>query len=167
MRNQVTNIVIALTIFFGSVGCYTERKAERQVDKAHHQYPGVPAKFCADVYPPRDSIGVIKEYIQGEDVIVTDTVVQTEFKNDTLVITHYITRFVNNTDTFRDTKYIQLENKAAIVVKDGQIGLLKIEGSKISTSRNTWRTWALVGWGIVALLAVWKILKIYFGRKII
>lgn len=46
--------------------CYTQDKATRQVYRAHLKYPIVGARFCANVYPTRESI----QYIKGKDSLI-------------------------------------------------------------------------------------------------
>lgn len=155
VRKYVTAVL--LTVAFAS--CYTQRTAERQVDKAHHKYPTVPAKFCSDKYPPQDSVSIVKEYIQGEDIIVLDTVVNDNYISDSIIITKYITKTITKTDTIRDTKYIQMENKAKVTILEAENSALvsKVEAS--DADRDKWRKRFYHACGALALVILVGIIK--------
>lgn len=46
------NIIIAFAVFVIFTGCYSYKKADRQVYKAGRYYPGLTAAYCAERYPP-------------------------------------------------------------------------------------------------------------------
>lgn len=168
MKNTITKIMIVISLaamILGMSSCYTARTAERQVDKAHHKHPHVPAKFCAERFPPIDSISIIKEYIQGKDVVFTDTLVERNYLLDTLILTKYITKTVKTTDTVRDTKYVQQENKAMLVLKKSEIKELGTQVAMLTHSRDSWRKWALVLAGILVLYVLFRIIKLYVFKK--
>ena len=168
MKNTITKIMIAISLaamILGMSSCYTARTAERQVDKAHHKYPAVPAKFCAERFPPLDSISIITEYIQGEDIVYTDTLVERNYMLDTLILTKYITKTVKTTDTLRDTKYVQQENKALLVVKDAEIQELSKEVVVLNQSRNSWRKWTLVLGVLLVSYVLFRIIKLYVFKN--
>lgn len=48
-------------------GCYNEKKAIQQFNKAALNYPRLPAAYCSDHFPVRDSI------IKGDTIITIDT----------------------------------------------------------------------------------------------
>src|ERR1043165_2466068 len=148
MKNTITKIMIAISVIAAIIGlaaCYTGRTAQRQIDKAHHQYPLTAAKFCADTYAATDSVSVVKEYIQGKDMVQTDTVVETRFNTDTVTVTRFITRNIKTTDTLRDTKYVVQENKAAIALLQAENQTTKEQNLVLTGQLNTWRKWALLG----------------------
>lgn len=126
------NLITALAMLFCLGSCYTERIAQKHVDKAHYRYPTVPAKFCSEKYPPADSVSIVKEYIQGEDLVFTDTLLEIHHLQDTLILTKYITKTVRTTDTLRDTRYVQQENKALITLRDAEIKKLNTKLTSIT-----------------------------------
>lgn len=169
MKNTITIIMLAITLLamlIGMSSCYTERAAQRQVDKAHHKYPLVAAKFCAEKYVPTDSVSIVKEYIPGKDVIHTDTVVETQVVADTITVTKYITKISRVTDTLRDTKYVVQENKAAIKLLQSENRKLSDANLLLGSKLSAWRNWALAGWGLLLLLVLWRIVSAYlkFGN---
>jgi choline kinase len=160
--------MLALTgvaMLLGMGSCYTERTAQKQVDKAHHRYPAVPAKFCSEKYPPTDSVSMVKEYIQGEDFVFADTLLEIHHLRDTTVLTKYITKTIRTTDTLRDTKYVQQENKALVSLKEAEIKNLNKNLTSATNSRDNWRRWALVFGGILLLYTTFRIVRYYFLRK--
>ncbi len=168
MKNTITKIMIAISLgamLLGMGSCYTARTAERQVDKAHHKYPEVPAKFCSERFPPLDSISIVKEYIQGEDIVYTDTLVERNYTLDTLILTKYITKTVKTTDTLRDTKFVQQENKSLLLFKDSEIKGLTEKVITLEQSRDGWRKWALMLAGILAAYVMFRIVKLYVFKK--
>ena len=153
--------ITLLAMLIGMSSCYTERTAQRQVDKAHHKYPLISAKFCADKYAPVDSVSVVTEYITGKDIIHTDTIVETEIVADTITVTKYITKSSRITDTVRDTKYVVQENKAAVKLLQSENSQLTSKNIVLGSRLSVWRYWALAGWGLLLLLVLWKIIRAY------
>jgi uncharacterized protein YneF (UPF0154 family) len=170
MRNTITIIMIILSLLMMLVGmsaCYTEQKAMKQVDKAQRLFPAVPAKHCYEKYPPLDSVSIVKEFIPGQDVVINDTVWETEVSFDTVLLTRYITKAVKSTDTFRDTRYVQVENKVGHVLRDARIAELSkenavLQSQKASLNRRVWILGCLLG-----LFVAYKVVRLYLGRKMI
>lgn len=68
--------ILILLVAIACSGCYTERRATRQVAKAAALQPLVVATVCAQLYPPVDSV-VVRDsihYIPGVPIITRDTV---------------------------------------------------------------------------------------------
>lgn len=76
--------------------CHTAKSDTAKLSKIDYRHPTVPAAFCASKYPPRDSVHERTEYIQGEDVVMLDTVTEDRYISDTTIITRYITKTVTN-----------------------------------------------------------------------
>lgn len=168
MKDLFTKIMIAVSIvamLLGMSSCYTEHVAQRQVDKAQHRYPAVPAKFCSEQYPPKDSMSVVKEYLQGEDVVFTDTLIMLHHAQDTVVLTKYITKTVKTTDTLRDTRYVQQENKALLTLKETELKTLNTKLTTVTDSFKDWRSWTLILGGMVILYIVFRAIRYYLFRK--
>lgn len=157
--------ISAVAMLLGMSSCYTEHKAQKQVDKAHHRYPTVPAKFCSEQYPPKDSVSVVKEYLQGEDVIITDTMIMLHQLRDTVVLTKYITKTIRTTDTLRDIKYVQQENKAALTLKEAELRRLNTKLNSVTDSRNNWRKWSLALGGVILLYVCFRLVRYYLLKK--
>lgn len=98
------------------IGCYTERKAKNQFSKAVVAYPKIPADYCADEFPVKDSL--ITDTLRTTDTLYVDPL-----PNDTVLIQDfdtvriYITKtlpgkVITNTVYIRDT--ILRENTAAL-----------------------------------------------------
>lgn len=168
MKDLITRIMIAISVaamVLGMSSCYTERKAQEQVDKAHHRYPAVPAKFCSEQYPPKDSVSVLKEYLQGEDVVFTDTLIMLHHLQDTVVLTKYITKTIKTTDTLRDTRYVQQENKALLTLKETELRTVNTKLTSVTDSRDDWRRWTLILGGVLVLYIAFRVVRYYLMRK--
>jgi hypothetical protein len=85
-------------------GCYSEKKAVRQVGKAQAYYPSVTADFCARTHPIAEFIRDSFIYLQGEPELIIDTMT----KSDT--VEHYVTRYITKTVKVTDTVYKSREN---------------------------------------------------------
>ena len=169
MKNTITGILIFLAfvmMLLGMSSCYTERTAQRQVSKAHYKYPGVPARLCADVYPPKDSVSLVREYIQGEDVVFFDTVVETQLFSDTVTMIKYVTKTVRTTDTLRDTKYVQLENRAKIELKDVEIKRLNHINTALEQMNELQRCWLWILGGVMVAYLVYMLVRIYLRKML-
>jgi hypothetical protein len=170
MKDLITIIMITVALVMMIIGCnscYTERTAQRQVDKAHHRYPLVPATFCSERYPPTDSISIVKEYIPGEDLVFTDTLVEFQTLRDTAVVTKYITRTVRTTDTLRYTRYVQQENKAGLIVKDAVIKKCSEENALLRQSNDSKTCWLWILGGILGMYLLYRLVRLYLaGRKL-
>lgn len=157
--------ILALLVW-GLSGCYTQRTAERQTDKAHHKYPLVVAKKCAETYPCKDSVHYQTEYIQGDAVMFVDTVTEVYSTIDTVTIVKYLTKTIERIDTVRDVKYIQQTDKAKEAVLKGENEQLKKDLIIMTDSRDDWRLWAIILGSIIALWLVWKLAKGYVSKWI-
>ncbi|HYD19937.1 MAG TPA: hypothetical protein VEB40_00575 [Flavipsychrobacter sp.] len=169
MKNIITKMMIIVAfamMLLGVSSCYTERTAQRQVSKAHNKYPEVSARLCADVYAPKDSVSLVREYIQGEDVVFLDTVTETQMFSDTVALVKYVTKTVLTTDTLRDTKYVQLENKAKIELKDVEIKRLNHINTALEQMNELLRCWLWILGGVVAAYLVYMLVRIYLRKML-
>lgn len=140
-------------------GCDTVKMDSKKAAKIHYRNPKVLAKFCSETYKPTDSVQVVKEYLQGEDVVFIDTVFEEVHSSDTAYIIKYITKTINKTDTIRDTKYVQVVNNAGLALcqkeKEEQADELARTETRLSIA-----TWAAGIMGSILLfLLIWTILK--------
>lgn len=157
-------LTVALIAAFSS--CHTVKSDTAKLSKIDYRHPLVPANFCASKYPPKDSTSIVKEYIQGEDVVRLDTVTEYQYEtiSDTVYATKYITKTVTKTDTLRDTRYIKEENKARIVVLNAEIDKYKDTVIRLTDSRNDWRLWCLVLGGAWIAYIIFKVIKRKYVR---
>jgi len=147
-------------------GCHTAKSDTKKVAAVDYRHPLVLAGYCASKYPPTDSTSIVKEYIQGEDIVFSDTVVRYEMHSDTVFATKWLTKTIKTTDTIRDTRYVQQENKALIVLRDAELKVCGAELIKKTESRDNWRMWALIGWGIIGLSVIVWIVRTYLKGRI-
>lgn len=166
----ITILVISAVIAFILLtmpSCYTARTAERQVDKAHHRYPLVPAKYCADHFDPTDSASTIVEYLQGDTLVFTDTLIQSV--TDTIDATVYVYKTIVNTRTVHDTvktkEYVKTENKAKIVVLEAEKGKLQTANAELSTTLGIRTKWLWILGGLICAFLVYKVASRFIKGK--
>lgn len=112
MKNLTTYTLITLSWVLLVVGCNSEKRALRHIHKAERINSEIPAKYCAEKYPPIDSINERTIFIPGETI--TDTVETTnlEIIQDTVFITKIKTITVTKHDTVRQVKYEKVVDRA-------------------------------------------------------
>lgn len=130
MKNQT----LILLILILTSGCYTQKKAQKQFNKAHFKYPEISAKGCSIYYPIKEKITTDTKYIKGE----VDTFIEfVEVDCDTVVQTKYKERIVKipcpprlqRVDTIFKTEIKEIENSAKTEVLN--LHIKRIEADKV------------------------------------
>ena len=158
--------VIVLGMIWGLTSCSTVKKDTRKVYKVHYRNPLVLAKYCSETYPCKDSVHYQTEYIQGEDLVFTDTLYEYTHGVDTVYLTKYITKTVKQIDTLRDTKYIQQTDKAAIRVCEADKKTAQDALVIMTDSRDVWRLCGIISSALVMCWIIYKLVRLYFKKKI-
>lgn len=154
------NALVCLLIV--AAGCYTPKKADKQLAKAMSEYPEKVAGVCKKEYPckPGKTDTLEKVYYDLIEVecpeypIIYDTIIDTITKVKDKI--KYVTVKVPSKETII-TKYII--DSALVKVYQSKYEECKKEADKWKykvKSRMTW-IWALIA--LVILLAAWLILK--------
>lgn len=140
-------------------GCYSSKKAKLQFNKAALNYPEIPAAYCANEFPVRDS--VIKDTVTTTDTVL----IQGSITEDTLIVrvndTVRITiirdlpgKVITNTVHIRDT--IIRENTAALksceIDKSKLITLTEAQAADIKKYKGRAKTKGFIMWGLIALI---------------
>jgi hypothetical protein len=135
----------------------TANKATRQIANISHKQPIILAEECGKRYPPIDSIWEKETFIQGETMIVTDTVT---VDCDSAVKT--FVRYVKvpfgskvRVDTMVVTKFERQVNTAAINAITRKYNDLTVTHGKDKQSRNIWM-WIAIGLGAAWVLYIAK-----------
>lgn len=151
-------------------GCYSERAAKKQFAKAAIAYPKIPADYCANEFPVKDSLIT-------DTVLTTDTIFiqggvfeDTVILNDTVRITVVKTlpaKIITNTVHIRDT--IIRENTAALksceIDKSKTIGLLVKKTDEADKYKGQAKKRGFIMWGLIALLIGYIGLRTYLRTK--
>ena len=134
MKNQMKNQILSLLILLSLTGCFTQKKAQKQFNKAHFKYPEISAKGCSIFYPIKEKITIDTKYIQGEiDTFIEfvevdcDTVIETKFKERIIQIP--CPPRLQRVDTIYKTEYKELENTAKLEVLN--INIKRLEADRI------------------------------------
>lgn len=112
MKNFI-QIVIILILFSS---CYTIKTAQKQVIKAHLNYPETTSGFCAETFPVKENVVEKTKFIKGETIVKKDTVtvdcdsVVNDKNTSNKVLIQYET--IYQTDTIFKEKIIEKENTA-------------------------------------------------------
>ena len=118
-------LLIGLFIIFLASGCYTQKRAKKQVAKVQALHPGVLMNSCSLFYPPKIHDSIITEYIQGETEYFFDTikvncdsVVKANRNGNNLAVSNIIDKYIKvpklRVDTLYDHQYHTIENPAKI-----------------------------------------------------
>jgi hypothetical protein len=158
MKKQLTWVSVAITFSLLLLsGCMTANKATRQIANISRKQPIILADECGKRYPPTDSIWEKETFIQGETMVVTDTVtVDCDSAVKTLV------RYVKvpfgskvRIDTMIVTKFERQVNTAAIEAVTRKYNDLTVQRTKDRQARNIWM-WIAIGLGAAWLLFIAK-----------
>lgn len=151
-------------------GCYTERKAKEQFSKAAIAYPKIPAEFCANEFPVKDSI--ITDTLLTTDTLyvegLSDTIMIQDFDTVRITITKTLpAKIITNTVHIRDT--IIRENTAALksceIDKSKTIDLLVKKTAEADKYKGQAKKRGWIMWGLIALLIAYVGLRIYLKAK--
>lgn len=157
----VTVAMIFATAFTMIIGCNTERRAERLIDKGDRIDGRVMPRKCAERFPSINSKDSIYIYKQGEPIVIQDTVTLFDTINNTT--TKYITKYVNTTDTaFRYIRITEV-NKARETALENTIKNLRYELTKSQTEGNIWM-WLAIAFGSYSIVR-W-LLRIIWNIKL-
>lgn len=163
MKNNLTYLAIAITFCMMLFGCLTEKKAVKQIAKISHKHPEVLANECGKRYPPIDSIWEKETFIEGEPIVMFDTVtvdcdsalkVKLNNANSTFPTETKIKvpiRTIVKTDTFYKNKFQQVENTAMIEANRLQINKLENENIELLHARKIWM-WIAIGLSVFTVL---------------
>ncbi len=149
-------------------GCFSQKQAQKQFGKVAAVYPGIPADYCARVYPPKESLIIGKDSIRVDtlwgDVIIRDTLV--ERKVDTVRI-YYTTQLpgkvITKTSVRVDTIY--QENKARVDLLNIDLGKALTIATDKTKESDKWRRiakirfWIIAGLGAVLLTVLALVIK--------
>ena len=152
-----------------TVGCYSQKKAVRQVIKADANYPEILDGYCGQTRPPLDSTDVRVIYKEGKTVTDTVTDVRIEIINDTVYKTEYKTVFKTRRDTiYKNTHRTEvntgivsdLERKNAALTATNIS--LSIEAKNEHKRGDKWRLWFFVVSGYLAVKTILRVVaKVY------
>ena len=152
-------------------GCYSEKKAHNQFAKAAVAYPKIPAEYCANTFPVKDTIlpgETISTfdtlYIEGENT--RDTVMFQDFDTVRVFITKTLpAKIITNTIHIRDT--IIRENtakvKACEISNDILLGLLNKKTADYDGLKHRKDIWMWIAIGLMAIIGVRLFMKYKTG----
>lgn len=150
--------------------CYSERKAKNQFSKAAIAYPKIPAEFCADEFPVKDS--VIKDTVITTDTLyiegLADTVMIQDFDTVRITITKTLpAKVITNTVHIRDTiiKTNTAEIAACEIDKSKLTGLLVSKTDEADKYKVQAKRRGQFMWSLIAILIAYIGLKIYLRTK--
>lgn len=117
--------LLFLSIFF--TGCYSEKKASKQLNKVSVEYPVLVSQKCGELFPPtiiRDSLK-ITQFISRIDTFLsinTDTflVNDTILKNDLTLLKKYnnLVLKLRNANKFINVLKVDLQNNPPYIIKN-------------------------------------------------
>lgn len=181
MTDKYTIWVLRFLIAYFTValitGCYTQKKAQEQVNKANDKYPEVVGKLARDLYPCTDLLKPDTLIVHGDTIIMVECPemeLQSDYtpaarRGDTLRLPGKIirvpvtlpvqTRYITN--WYEDSAKIKL---AALELTKSmkEIGQLKTELTAMTGSRNWYRRyfwWLILAVVILGVFSAYKIFK--------
>lgn len=166
---KATKIMLFITALAMIAGCYTERRATKQVLKAENHYPEVLASICGNHFPPVEGKDSIRVYIPGKVIegkpkyitVDCDSLKKSESKGKGKFPCPPCDSIKVDTIIIKITYTVV--NKAKEVAQAKEIDKLHMQLTATEIRRDTWRKVALIGWGIIALFIIikwgWKALK--------
>lgn len=155
------NSIISLCALLALSGCYSQRKAERQVLRAKAGYPEVVATDCGNWYPPKETTVTNTEYKPGVTVYHTDTV---KVDCDSVVKNHAGNAVVYlpcppqsvRVDTFYSVSVKTVENTARVEALQLTCNKEHDRAEQLLHERNLWRIIALA---CIAVIGVYAVIK--------
>lgn len=151
-------------------GCYSEKKARQQFDKAATSFPKIPAEFCADEFPVKDS--TVRDTLLTTDTVyleqIADTVMFQDFDTVRITITKTLpAKIITNTIHIRDT--IFQTNTAALelcnIDKSLLINLTTEQAADIKKYKGQARKRGWMSIGLIALIIAYICVRVYLKTK--
>lgn len=152
-----TIAVLISSVFI--VSCYTQKKAINQSIKAYVHHPSEVAGLHSNWFPVQTKTVIEKEYIQGKDSLIIDTVTvdcEDVIHEDVKIVKVPVVKNHYRVDTFKHKQIDTVENTAKVTAMEGEIGVLKIEVSKLESkieSKNNKLTF-FISWFGLSIIAV-------------
>lgn len=173
-------LFFALLLWVFNSGCYSEKRATRQVVRAQATYPSVVAGNCGEWYPPLESTKEVVKYKPGIPVVgptkyVTvdcDSVVEankgkgtanqgTPSKRNTVTIP--CPPDTTRVDTFDRLREEVKHNKGALTACQDENQKLLVKASQLQQSNDNKSKWLWILGGIIGLYLIGKfVVKRYF-----
>lgn len=156
-------ITSLMAILFCS--CYTQKKAEKAIDKAYDKHPDVVAKFAADKYPCKEGIIQVVHDTSYDfiEIACPDAIGDTIIKRDTIVITKNgkpntiqvdkVKILKVPADRITITKVVR--DSAELTVLRNRIKSLEADKVKLTTkmeSKDKWILWLGIGLAVLLLI---------------
>lgn len=157
LRNSIVYLCALLLLS----GCYSQRKAERQVLRAQAHYPEVVANDCGKWYQPKESSVIRTEYKPGLTVYHSDTVridcdsVIKGGEGNGIVYVPCPPQSVR-VDTFYTSSFTTVENTARIMALQQTYNKEHDRAEQLLRGRNLWRIIALV---CIAAIGIYAVIK--------
>lgn len=164
--------LILLLIIISFASCYTAKKAQKQIVRAHITFPEISVNFCENTFPTKDSVVEITKIIKGKDIVKYDTIKEIDCDSvvsDVDANNKILIRYKNiyRTDTITKEKLVYQENTAKtknLVLEnkrlENEIFSLKNQLKNETESRKKYRNYFF---GLLILLGVYLIGKFKFG----
>ena len=151
----LVGVIIAMAVI-GAFACRSPRKAERQLQRAHSEFPTLTAKACADWYPVKTHDSVRVEFRKGETVTRLDTVRVDcdEIRPDSggrRVVYARCPPCQTRTDTLLRTWTQVRENTARVRELQAEVQEERDEKRDAESSCGMWRFIALLALGYILL----------------
>lgn len=141
--------LLFLSIFF--IGCYSEKKAAKQLQKIETEYPALLPEKCFELYPPKtitDSV-IYNNYIDRIDTLIsitTDTisVKDTILKNDCSKIVNRLSKKLQSANLYiSKLKDDVLKNPPYIIktiIDSSKVASLTIQNNELTKQKEDYRT---------------------------
>lgn len=164
------NIIVLVVSVIILTGCYTEKKAFRQLDKAYNTYPATTAIRCDTWFPIKWFDSTRIEYIFGDVEYIHDTIV---IDCDTVKAANDGTKIVKapcppcpqRVDTVITYREKQGESTAALEVERLKTESAKEEVNKLRERISVMRVYLLIT-GVLALYTVVRWVVRFWGVKL-
>lgn len=187
MKNIAIAFLLLITALIICLGCYGPRKAGSQMDKAHERYEELAAKKCGAWHPTKvgSRVEIRTERdtlkIPGPTVFTNCDSIVKAAKNNPAINTQAVGAKCPDVTYLRERIYkdsiateentakvrgLELEierHKDDLSKKDAEIAQKEKEKTAAIEDKKDWRKYALITWGILALIFLIKLAIKFFG----
>jgi hypothetical protein len=142
-------VITGIAMAIGLVGCNTQRRATKHIHKAVRIDKPSVDKYYADNYNPIESIRDSFIYIQGEQVILQDTVTMFDTVDNYITKTILNTVYKYRTDTIFKDREVKQVDKAKNEVLQTKVADNTAKIAQQKERINWWKMLAIAGWAII------------------
>jgi len=163
MKRKPPRLILYIIVIFllavAIFGCYTEKKAKQQFNKAILSFPKIPLDYCAAQFPDKPDSVIVKTDTVMEVIFMdslvnnTDTLYRDSLGFKYRTITKVVTKTIKRDSIiYRENRAEQERLQLALLECQKNTGVEMAKNTKLEQDLAKWKRNAKIRWWWIALL---------------